>query len=205
MPMRASSSFTFTAPPPLIPGDFFALIPLSVATVGQILDRTKEITSVEPLVYFVHGVFGPEDARPLYAGMTQVSSWERFRRHCARRKLGTDISFVDQVMGAAPWSRTWDVTIAPPADFSSYAVAALDHLRRYCRERGELPARLDAKLDTLLAAPETWATARVIERVLIATGEPVFNRKGNVYAGRPLALLRAFLRMVATEARRTRD
>jgi hypothetical protein len=97
------------------------------------------------------------------------------------------------------------VTIAPPTGFLPFALAALEHLRDWLRERGELPMSLDAKLGVLLGVPETWATGRNIEWVAVAAGEPVFNRKADAYGGRALDLLRTFVRMVAKEAQRFRQ
>jgi hypothetical protein len=103
------------------------------------------------------------------------------------------------MLGLVESSREWAVTVAPPADFAPFVMAGVEYLRGRLRETGALPVRLDAQLGVLLTAPEGWTTPRVIEWGVIALTEATLNVKGNVYSGRPLDVLKAFVRMVAKE------
>src|SRR4051794_27488101 len=111
-PQRLMSSPSFTLPPPLLHDALYDLLPAPGATVGEIVDRLVPLEATpEGLVYNILGALGPEPPCPQYVGQTGLSGWERPRRHCGVRKLGTEISILDRVLGLVDSARRWSVAV----------------------------------------------------------------------------------------------
>jgi hypothetical protein len=182
--------------------DLLDLLPPPACTLGALLARVFDVEGDDALVYLLRAPNGNEPGSIVYVGKSGLSAWERMRRHCSKRRAGTEVSAVDNLIGALPFSRQWTYAAAPPAVYVPFLVAALARMRDEQRALGALKAGLDGRLEKLLAEPERWATARIVEWALIAIISPLTNVKGRVYEGRPLHLLKRFAVLAGQEARK---